>query len=152
MFEALGVFHRARWEGRGFEGVLADARVLAHHRESIPKLLRAGVWRLFRRLRSGETAGILYGLADPEAREGRRLYLYLIGFGMRFAEMSPGTLLLHEVWTYARANGFVKLDLLRGGEAYKAMWGARTEQTFGLEVDRLAARQLAETSSALNGV
>ena len=131
-FDLLVQLHGKRWQLRGEEGVLADNRVLAHHRESLPLLLQAGLLRLFHLTLRGETMGVLYGLADgPQARE-RRLYLYLIGFDDRFAELSPGSLLLGEAWLHAKAHAFAKVDLLRGGEAYKTLWGAEPEPTLAI--------------------
>lgn len=147
MFDVLVALHSRRWEGRGTSGVLSDARVLAHHREAIPRLIHAGILRMFHMTLSGETLGVLYGLCDPEQRPDRRLYLYLIGFADRFAELSPGTLLLHEVWHYARENGVRKLDLLRGGEAYKVLWGATSERTFAAQCARKADRSLSWEAS-----
>ena len=136
-FEHLVRLHRERWERRGEAGVLADPRVLAHHREAIPLLLAAELLRFFRLERDGEVLGVLYALADPPQRRTRGLYLYLIGFHTGYADLSPGTLLLHEVWQYARAEGFAYLDLLRGGESYKQLWGAHGEPTFALHVTPL---------------
>lgn len=138
-FEDLVRFHRLRWEGRGQAGVLRDPRVRAHHREAIPRLLDAGILRILRLVFGEETVSILYAMADAETRAERRLYLYLIGFEQRFAELSPGTLLLHEVWRYARENGFHKLDLLRGGEAYKELWGAESRTMYALRTARAVA-------------
>ncbi len=129
-------FHETRWNGRGEAGVLSDPRVQAHHRESIPALLNAGLLRFFRLTLSHEVIGTLYALADPPQRMRRRLYLYLIGFATQAAELSPGTLLLHHVWGYARAEGFAALDFLRGGESYKHLWGAQSHATYALHVRR----------------
>ena len=134
-FDHLIRLHGGRWQDRGESGVLADARVLAHHREAIPALLDAGLLLIFRLTLNGDVLGILYALCDPATRSQRCLYLYLIGFDTHFAEFSPGTLLLHEVWRYARANGFLRLDLLRGGERYKAFWNAQPEATFGFDFE-----------------
>ncbi len=132
-FEHLVQLHCERWELRGEAGVLTDARVLAHHREAVPSLLAAGLLRLFRLTLNGEVIGALYALADAPNRTRRSLYLYLIGFDTRFAELSPGTLLLHEVWRYAREHGFARIDLLRGGESYKQLWGAASKPTYALQ-------------------
>ncbi len=133
-FELLVRFHGQRWEGRGEAGVLEDLRVRAHHRDAIPRLFEGGLLRMFQLSLRGEPIGVLYAFADPVGRVQRRLYLYLIGFGQRWGALSPGTLLLHEVWKYGREHGFSAMDLLRGGESYKALWGAHTEPTFALEV------------------
>ncbi len=131
-FEHLVRLHRERWEQRGEAGVLTDARVLAHHREAVPSLLAAGLLRLFRLTLNSAVIGSLYALADAPNRTHRSLYLYLIGFDTRFADLSPGTLLLHEVCRYAREHGFPRLDLLRGGENYKQLWGAESKPTYAL--------------------
>ena len=137
-FDLLARLHTQRWQARDEEGVLQDPRVLAHHREALPALLAAGLLRLFRlTLATGVTNGpdtlaVLYALADPPQRAERRLYLYLIGIDIRWREISPGSLLLQEVWDYARREGFTHLDLLRGGEAYKNLWGAVPESTASL--------------------
>ncbi len=135
-FEDLARLHRERWEARGERGVLADPRVLAHHREAIPLLLGAGLLRLFRATLNDQVLGVLYALADAPQRRPRSLYLYLIGVDMRSGDLSPGTLLLHAAWQYAREHGFDRVDLLRGGEEYKRFWGAELEPTYTLEETR----------------
>ncbi len=131
-FSRLVELHGKRWQARQESGVLDDPRVLGHHREAIPALMAAGLLRLFR-LRCGEdTVAVLYALADPVERCVRRLYLYLIGIDIRRSDISPGTLILHEVWRYARQQGFAELDMLRGGERYKALWGATAARTYAL--------------------
>ncbi len=135
-FETLLRFHSDRWGARGEPGVLADPRVQAHHREAIPQLQVAGLLRFFRLTVDDVVLGVLYALADPPARSQRTLYLYLIGFEAAAANLSPGTLLLHEAWEYARNEGFAALDLLRGGEEYKQLWGAQQRPTFALDLKR----------------
>lgn len=132
-FEVLVRLHSVRWRERGEEGVLHDPRVLAHHRESLPLLVGAGLLRMFRLTIGGATAGVLYGLADGPGVRERRLYLYLIGFEARFGAVSPGSLLVRAAWEQARREGAAGLDLLRGGEGYKRHWGAVAEGTFALQ-------------------
>ena len=139
-FDELVRLHSERWEARAAPGVLADPRVRAHHHEAIPALFAAGLLRIFRlsqQSTQNEGLGVLYALADPRTRPVRKLYLYLIGVDTRFAAWSPGTLLLHAVWEHARAEGIAHLDLLRGGEAYKHLWGATPQSTLALrrEID-----------------
>ena len=131
-FEELVKLHGERWQGRQEPGVLQDSRVLAHHRATLPLLLEAGLLCMFQLRLEEQTIGVLYGLIDsPHVRE-RRLYLYLIGFASQFAALSPGTLLLDEAYRFAARHACSKVDLLRGGERYKELWGAHTEQTLAL--------------------
>ncbi len=135
-FGYLVELHGERWQSRQESGVLNDPRVLEHHREAIPALLAADLLRLFR-LRCGEnTVAVVYALADPAERSVRRLYLYLIGINVHHGEISPGTLILHEIREYARRHGFAELDMLRGGERYKALWGASASATHALHATR----------------
>src|SRR5579875_3866725 len=53
-FEHLVRLHQERWQARGEPGVLSDPRVLAHHHEAIPCLLKAGLLTLFRLTLNGE--------------------------------------------------------------------------------------------------
>ncbi len=140
-FDSLVLLHRERWQASDEPGVLEDPRVRKHHREALPALLSAGLLRLFRLACGPDTLAILYALADPPQRPRRRLYLYLIGINVHCGELSPGTLILHEVWAYARREGFAHVDLLRGGETYKHLWGAVPETTFALHTEFLADRE-----------
>ena len=71
-------------------------------------------------------------LTSPAAPPERRLYLYLIGIEVQHSDLSPGSLLLHAVLEYAQGEGFTHLDLLRGGEEYKRLWGTDAEETYAL--------------------
>ena len=134
-FDELVNLHSERWQARQETGVLSDPRVVQHHLEAMPALLAAGLLQLFR-LRCGQvTVAVLYALGDSRERPIRRLHLYLIGIDIRRIDISPGTLILHSVLEYARQHGFAELDLLRGGERYKELWGALSTPTYALRSD-----------------
>ncbi len=136
MFEQLVRFHTSRWEERGEPGVLADPRVLAHHREAIPLLLRNGLLRLCA-LRAGtETLGVLYSLSDPPGRAGQTQYYYLMGFAPEHARLRPGTLLAAFAAERAAAEGVATIDMLRGDETYKKFWHVERVPTHGISFER----------------
>ena len=135
-FDDLVRFHAERWPGRGEISVLHDPRVIAHHRASLPLLLQAGLLCMFCLTLDEQTLGVLYGLLDPPSVRERRLYLYLIGFSAHFACLSPGTLLLDEAVRFAADANCKKVDLLRGGEHYKHLWGATSEPTLAIRTRR----------------
>lgn len=128
-FEALLALHRARWETRGEAGVLADARVVGAHRDSIPLLLSAGLLRLYALRVDGHIAAVYYGLVDPP-RPNRRAYYYLGGFDPAYERLSPGTLLVAHAVAEAVREGAKTFDFLRGGERYKYRWGAADQPTW----------------------
>lgn len=111
--------HGARWSARGEAGVLADPRVRAFHAEALPRLVEAGLARLWRAVIADQVAGCFYGL-----QHGEVAYAYLGGFDPGFAFESPGTMLIGEAIEAAARDGATQFDFLRGQEAYKYGWGA----------------------------
>lgn len=131
--EDLIALHTKRWRG---DGVLRSAAVQRHHRESVPALLEAGLLRMLSLEIDGDPVAVLYALIDSPARTGmaasdRRMYCYLMGFDPELADLSPGTLLLSFAFKTCEAEGLGRMDLLRGGEGYKQLWGAVPEPTSG---------------------
>jgi CelD/BcsL family acetyltransferase involved in cellulose biosynthesis len=130
-FEGLQRLHTERWQMRGEPGVLADERVLAWHREAVPRLQRSGMLRLYSLLLNGEKMAFLYSLADPPWRRPRLLYVYLPGHAAKFAELRPGTVLLALATESAANECMDEVDLLRGEEAYKQIWHPTPVPTYG---------------------
>ena len=146
MFAELVRTHTERWERAGERGVLAEAAVLAWHRETIPELLASGLLRLCALRLDGRIVAVLYSLLDPEGRAGggsgnaedagRTQYFYLMGYALEEEELQPGTLLLAFASEGAAAEGVRTIDMLRGEEAYKRFWHAEPAPTWGFEVRR----------------
>jgi CelD/BcsL family acetyltransferase involved in cellulose biosynthesis len=111
--------HLLRWDSRGEDGVLADARVVAFHREAAPRLQAAGLLRLYTLGIDHAVVAALYGL-----HHAGRSYSYLTGFDPAFAFESPGVILLAHVIEQALAEGAREFHFLRGRESYKYEWGA----------------------------
>ena len=132
VFGALVRMHTERWRQAGESGVLAEAAVLAWHREALPELLAAGLLRLMALRLEGEIVAVLYSLIDPEridpeltfskTRPERTQYFYLMGYALAERELQPGTLLTAMASERAAAEGVRILDMLRGDEAYKRFW------------------------------
>jgi CelD/BcsL family acetyltransferase involved in cellulose biosynthesis len=134
-FESLVALHGKCWKKRGQTGVLSDLCVLAHHREAIPLLQASGTLRMYALQISGKVIGVMYALADKPGREKRSFYYYLSGFDPEFHFLSPGTLLLAGLVDEARREGAIAVDLLRGQERYKQLWGAEPVDTYALGVN-----------------
>ena len=136
--ERLIRLHTRRWRGRGEAGVLASQRVQAHHRAAVPRLQAAGLLHMFELRLNGSALAVLYALRDQSRRtlspDSDALFLYLIGFDPDYAELSPGSLLLSAVFDHCLSAAISRMDLLRGGEAYKQLWGAYTVPTFGISL------------------
>ena len=116
LLDALFRLHEARWEG---QGVLADPRVRAFHREAAPLLLENGALRL-QVLRFGDRIVAAYYALLAGAR---RILFYLGGYDTDFAQQSPGNLLLGAMIEDAIREGRAEVHFLRGGERYKFAWG-----------------------------
>jgi CelD/BcsL family acetyltransferase involved in cellulose biosynthesis len=119
MLETLIRLHRARWQGRGETGIMADPRVQQFHREAVPRLLANGMLQLFELRIAEAPAGIYYGL-----RHRDRAYGYIIGFDPAYEFESPGVILLAHAIEHAIRDGAREFHFLRGQERYKYNWGA----------------------------
>ena len=131
MFEQLVRLHTTRWQAAGEAGVLADARVLAWHREAIPGLQAAGLLRLYALELAGEEVAVLYALRVRTMES-----FYLIGSAPEFAEVHPGTLLTAMAIEHAAGEGVQVIDMLRGEEVYKKFWRVTEVPTSGFAVRR----------------
>ena len=121
----LARLHRARWETRAQEGLLADEAVQRFHRLAAPELLRAGLARFYLLSFAGQVTGAYYGLAAKD-----RAYAYIGGFDPAFAHESPGTILMAHAMAQAQTEGARRFEFLRGGEDYKYAWGAQDEPVY----------------------
>ncbi len=148
-FDRLIALHAKRWQSRGEPGVLEDPRVLAANRESIPLLLDAELLRMHALLLDDEMVAVLYGLADGPHRPERKVYYYLNGFDPDYGPFSPGTLLLGFAVERAVARGASWLDMLRGDEPYKRLWGPEVEPTYGVVLPTAAASPTEESDAML---
>jgi CelD/BcsL family acetyltransferase involved in cellulose biosynthesis len=109
--------HTKRWAGRSEDGVLADSRVAAFHRESMPLLHDAGMAQLYLALLDATPVAAVYGMSHCS-----RIYLYLTGFDPEYAFESPGRMLLAHVVEEALRTGMQEVHFLRGREPYKLEW------------------------------
>jgi CelD/BcsL family acetyltransferase involved in cellulose biosynthesis len=80
----------------------------------------------------------LYGF-QAEGEGGRFLY-YQSGFDQKFAEHSPGTVLLSGVMEDCIRRGMRQFEFLRGEEGYKARWTQLRRPTVNLMASRGAGR------------
>lgn len=141
-FEALVRLHSERWQAQGEAGVLSHRRVLAMHREAIPRLLDANLLRLCCLRLNGEIIAVLDSLIDPPGRTDRRQYFYLPGYSPKHAELRPGTLLIALAMERAVDEGVRVIDMLRGEEAYKQIWHTERTPTFGFHLNRKPGRHV----------
>lgn len=119
MIEIFFRLHGARWRERGQPGVLSDEAVRRFHRDAAPRLLGAGLLRLYVLKLDDRPIAALYGLLAK-----RRFHYYLGGFDPAFAPLGPGTILIGHAIERAAQGGAAEFDFLNGREAYKYRWGA----------------------------
>ncbi|HHY50750.1 MAG TPA: GNAT family N-acetyltransferase [Alphaproteobacteria bacterium] len=124
-FGDLVALHTRRWRQQGEQGVLTDPRVLAWHREALPRLAAAHLLRLYAVRQEHRTVGVLYVLAGRSAH-----YDYIGGFDPDLASCGLGTILVGHALTVAERDGARTFDFLRGSEAYKYHWGATERASY----------------------
>lgn len=119
LLDALFALHERRWRSQGEPGVLADARLRGFHEEVVDGFAATGALRLHALAIDGEIVAALYGFASP----GGVCY-HLSGIDPAADHVSPGVLLLRYAIEEAIREGARELDMLRGNEPYKYLWGA----------------------------
>ena len=122
--DRLIALHGARWQRRGGDGVLADARVQQFHREAASGLAAAGLLAATALTVDDEPVALIYAF-----RRADRFYYYLSGFDPALTRLSIGSLAIAAAFERALAAGAREIDFLRGAEPYKYRWGARDRPT-----------------------
>jgi CelD/BcsL family acetyltransferase involved in cellulose biosynthesis len=111
--------HQMRWEEKNERGVLSGPRVQLLHLECVPRLMEAGLLRMYELRFADESAAIYYGFLH-----GKRAYGYITGFNPAYSFESPGAIVLAHALEEALREGACEFHFLRGQEAYKYKWGA----------------------------
>ncbi len=125
--------HGLRWAERGEpDGIFADERVAVFLRAALPRLQAVDLARTALIRIGGTVVGAFFGL-----HRGDRALAYIGGFDPARSHESPGALLIADAIVRAADEGVRWFDFLRGGEAYKYLWGAADVATTRLEIRRL---------------
>jgi CelD/BcsL family acetyltransferase involved in cellulose biosynthesis len=134
--EVLDLFvalHQARWRSRGGDGVL-DEDLVRFHRRVARRASESGLLALSALFVGDRAAAAAYGFQSKETA-----FFYLSGLDPELERLSPGTVLLGNWMEQAVADGVRRFDFLRGDENYKALWGARPQPTWSINVGGGAA-------------
>ena len=123
--------HELSWRDRDQQGVLNTGNLRAFYQEAAECLAAAGHLRMHLLEREGALAGAIFGMSYKN-----RGYAYLGGFDPVLRKLSPGTVLMWHAITSAISAGAQEWDLLRGGEAYKYLWGAEDRENLKIRVGR----------------
>lgn len=111
LLETLFSLHIDRWSGTDSPSLFLDENNRHFYRE----LLARGFPALLSVLQAGdETVAMHFGFVS-----GNDLVWYKPAFDMRYADCSPGEVLLAELANHVGENGLDGLDFTRGGEKFK---------------------------------
>ncbi len=141
-FASMTELHAQRWKKKGQPGVFSDTRVVNHHRRTLPVLCRSHLARLYKLAAEDHVLAMAYVLMDPR-EESKRAYYYITGLNGAFRHVSPGSLLLKYLLDALREEGVLTLDLLRGTENYKKLWGAKAVPAYSFSVRSTTFAQVA---------
>ena len=117
-FEVLRQLHEARWQLHNLDGVF-HGPFLQFHQELLPRFWVEGRLRLQWLLLDGVPAAAEYQFVDDTT-----IYAYQSGMNPEVLEHQPGNLSIIATLSSAIAEGYKRLDLMRGDEPYKAHWRA----------------------------
>jgi CelD/BcsL family acetyltransferase involved in cellulose biosynthesis len=131
MLDAMAALHGKRWAIRGETGVLSDPAVVAFHKEAARALMGEGMLRLYLLKLDGRNAAAFYGFHCNS-----RTTYYLGGFAPEFERLNAGTLIVGHAIERAINEGAAEFDFLRGPEAYKFFWGAKSRVNYRRRIYR----------------
>jgi CelD/BcsL family acetyltransferase involved in cellulose biosynthesis len=123
--------HEARWRQVAGHGVCADPAVRNFHLTAAPRMLSAGMLRLYLLKLGDAVVAAYYGLTAKQTA-----YAYLSGFDPNYAELSPGTQIVAHAIEEAIREGAREFHFLRGSETYKYAWGAADRRSTALTLRR----------------
>ncbi len=129
--EDLFRLHRARWEERNEEGMVAEQRLQDFHREVAKGFEKLGILRIYCLWLDDKPAAMIYAFTHRE-----RTYAYLSGFDPALSKLSPGVVLLAYAIEAAIEEGVREFDFLRNPEPYKYKWAAFDQPTYKLTLVR----------------
>jgi CelD/BcsL family acetyltransferase involved in cellulose biosynthesis len=134
-YEEFLRLHALRWAASGGSGGITGPEVEAFHREVVPLLAGRDMLRFYT-MWVGETAvASVYGI-----RERDKFIYYQSGYDPAWGSKSVGMVLVGETFKDAVEDGLREYDFLRGSEAYKSDWTARTRYTRTLRAFRPGSR------------
>jgi CelD/BcsL family acetyltransferase involved in cellulose biosynthesis len=119
LLTSLFELHAARWQRRDQPGLLADETTQQFHRDAAPRMLKAGMLRMYATRCNDRIVAVFYGFALNGT-----VYYYLSGYDPELEKMSIGTILVAHAVEEAVRDGATTFDFLRGAEEYKYAWGA----------------------------
>lgn len=119
LLTSLFELHGARWQRRDLPGLLADPNTQQFHREVAPRMLNAGMLRMYAIRCDERIVAVFYGFALHET-----VYYYLSGYDPDLEKLSIGNILVAHAVEQAVRDGATSFDFLRGAEEYKYAWGA----------------------------
>jgi CelD/BcsL family acetyltransferase involved in cellulose biosynthesis len=108
---------QAYWESKGYVSAFDQHRFEAFHNELATAAHQKGWLRLYQMEVNGEVVACEYNF-----RHGNVFYGYQGVFDRKWAEYSPGLVLLAHVFQEAIREGITEFDFLRGDEEYKFYW------------------------------
>jgi CelD/BcsL family acetyltransferase involved in cellulose biosynthesis len=119
-FQFITQMSRAYWESKGHTSSFHDGRFEAFQKDIADKALKRGWLRLCQLIVKGEIVAVEYNF-----RFGDVIYGYQGVFDRKWAEFSPGLVLLAHAFQSAIAEDVSEFDFLRGDEEYKFYWTDR---------------------------
>jgi CelD/BcsL family acetyltransferase involved in cellulose biosynthesis len=136
VLSVLFSLHEKRWAVRNRAGNFKDQTIRAFHGQLVKDLGAAGWLCLYVLQMEGRPIGVLYGFRFKD-----KFFFYQSGFdpqpptsAIKWADYSPGLVLIGHGIREAIVQGLTEFDYLRGVEPYKRRWTKTDRTTWCLTV------------------
>jgi len=135
--------HAARWASEGGSQAFSDRRLLRFHARTAQRMAEERRLRLWSLQVAGETAAVVWAFDDRT-----RSCYFQSGYAPAWGARSVGLVLFAAFVRDAFDRGLFEVDLLHGGEKYKAEWATRERRTASVRWPLTARGRLALATRA----
>jgi len=128
VLHTLFELHQRRAAEKNIDSSFGRDGVFAFHRDLLNRLDRNRVW--LRGLRqNNEIIAVFYGFVA-----GGRISYYQLGYDPRWADFSPGSVLLQETIREAFDGGLTEYNFLQGEEEFKYRWTRQARPLYAVDL------------------
>lgn len=119
----------ASWKGHSGTALRFDGRLRAFFGDYAARAARAGILRIALMYIGAEVAAVQYAVEC-----GQAWWLFKIGYDARFADCSPGQLLMQHTLRHAHASGLQRYELQGNSAPWTRLWGCQEHRSYAVRV------------------
>jgi len=142
LYESVMAVEAASWKGRAGTALRQDARLGTFFHDYARRAARAGILRIARLHLGTSVAAAQYAVECGDA-----WWLFKIGYDARFADCSPGQLLMQHTLRVARERGLARYELQGVAADWTRLWPCTEHASIAVRAYRWGPAALAAAAT-----